>query len=320
MGKPHAWKEGMDMELVRRLVKATRKQSGAFTTNNEGLPTDKDVVRAIKTGKAMYTEDSIIILEQIAQEADIPDYKGDTLKTTAACVLITDLAGPQSRELVARIKAHLGNMPAARRPNLYAKVWLQDTAQKELMKAAGLIHLSTWVAPNGAMIGTYGPKDQATIDHLEEDLIVCKEIHPDHITAKQQAAILKIQAKQPKRVPKSIKEVMDSIPGKAVETFGFSIQPGETTKASGQIGSRKPLASGQTVLFLVPLQVGADSATWMHSKDNTGKEVQLQLKERGLYYVDPRKPWTITNHSNQANWVMVITVKGDQEVAEFITK
>lgn len=323
MGKQHAWKQHVDMEQVRRLVKATRKQSGAFTTNNDGLPKDKDIARAIATGKALYTHNSVLILEQLADPIQVMDYRGETMYTTPACVMVTDLAGPDSRELLGRIMLHLMTMPAEKRPNLYVRTWLLDHEQRKLVEAAGLTQLAASVTEGGALIGTYGPKHLATLDHEEEDLIATKLMHQEHITESQAKAMIKARIEKAEKPPKAIKDAMSTIPGKHTSALGFEVQPGETTSKAGRIGTRKTIANGQTVLFLVPLQVGSDSKTWLHSFTTQGQETRELLQDRALYYIDPRRPWTITNLGNQEVRFLIITTKvaeANQELVDFINQ
>jgi hypothetical protein len=321
MGKPHAWKQGLDMAHIRHLVAGCRKQFGPYTKTGEGLPTDKDIARAIKTGKILYDADSLLIFEQFQEPQDIIDFRGQPLRVPAACLIITDLMGPNSEDLLKRIMIKLGAMPADKRPALYVRAWMQDRQQKQVLKAAGLVHLSTSVMGSShAMIGTFGPKTAIALDHAEEDLLNSKHVQDDIVNQRQINAILKAQAKQSARPPKAIKDTMEQIPGKHTSALGFTVKAGETSVLGKNFQARKTIAKGQIVLFMIPIVMGQDSMTWIHGTSITGEPTRQDMKLGALYYIDPRKPWQITNHSNNDIQILVITTQGDQDVADLLNQ
>lgn len=321
MGKTHAWKAGLDMDHIRALVAGCKKQFGPYTKNNEGLPTDKDIARAIKTGRILYDENSLLMFEQFQEPQDIVDFRGQPLRVPAACLIVTDLMGPHSEDLLKRIMVKLGTMPADKRPALFVRAWMQDRQQKKLLTSAGMTHLSSSVmGASHAIIGTFGPKDRAALDHAEEDLINAKLIQEDIVNTRQINAILKAQAAKAAKPPKAIKDTMDKIPGRHTSALGFTIQPGDTTTLGKNFKERRTIVGGQICLFMIPIEMGQDSMTWIHGTSITGEPTRQDMKQGALYYVDPRKPWQITNHSNKAIQILVITTQGDQDVADLLTQ
>lgn len=112
--------------------------------------------------------------------------------------------------------------------------------------------------------------------------------------------------------------VVNSIPGRKdrVRFMRLAADGGELTRHADITDREAGVADGRVTRLHIPIQTSGDCK--FRSWDARGQLRQITMQERGLYYLDQRKPHACKNTGQQERVHLVIDVYGGPEIREWI--
>jgi hypothetical protein len=324
MRKPSADQERRT--AVNRLAKSARRNLGPHNHDHKVTPSAKMIDRAIREGRALYSDDgeSLLMFEQQQRITTFTDYRGVAFKIPAAAIIIGDSYGPQLDRLLVALRFQVARLRENFQPKVYALTWDGvETAQATYNKAAMPV-LAQTVTPRGGILALRGPADQLQdIPSHEHEQAYC--LDPDEwtpfLTPKQvrttREKLAELGTDGVKILPRYLQKIMNRIPGRRLGAYQVKV-PGRQKIISPirTEGVQTPIGQGGILSFYIPL-AGVEDC-WIHTR--WGKRTtRHQLVAGSIFYIDQRRPWQINNEEGwKTTEFLELEIQGTDETRAWI--